>query len=210
VSARRRDGRARRLYRALLVIYPARYRRAFGDEQARLFADMCRDAGGRRDRAALWLSALGDLAAGAAREHAAAARHAAREFNMNRRGWLMLAIVVAMAVWLGYIDQRTTEVQGTLLFLLPFGFVLGALRPRHAWRWALVLGLSIPVAGVIARFLGIEPVGLVHARAVTGRPLPFTYRQALTGLIALVPAFIAVYAGVAARRLLVSDRRAAL
>jgi len=121
---------------------------------------------------------------------------------MNRYPWLMAGLAVLLAVLLGLIDQKMIEVQGTLLFLLPFGFLLGLLGDRGAWRWALILGLSIPIAGVIARALGIEPVGLAHARQVTGQPLPFTYTQALTGFIALIPAFIAVYAGVAARRLL--------
>lgn len=200
-------GRARRFYRTLLFVYPARYRREYAEEQARLFADLRRDAARGRDRASLWIRALGDLAAGAAREHAAAFRQAAREVNMSRSGWLMLLVAAAMAAWLGYIDQKTTEVQGTLLFLLPFGFALGALRPRHAWRWALILGLSIPAAALIARFAGVEPAGLVHAREVTGRPLPFTYGQALTGLVALIPALVAVYAGAAANRLLTTARR---
>lgn len=208
MTPRREGDQARRVYRALLFIYPPRYRREYAEEQARLFADLRRDAAGRRARAALWVTALGDLAAAAAREHAAAFRQAARRYSMTRRGWLMLFVSVAMAVWLGYIDQKTTEVQGTLLFLMPFGFALGAIRPHRAWRWAFLLGLSIPVAGFVARFLGIEPAGLVHARQVTGQPLPFSYGQALTGLIALVPALVAVYAGVAVNWLLAGGRRA--
>lgn len=119
---------------------------------------------------------------------------------MDRKTKWLLAVALAMAVWLGYIDQKTSEVQGTLLFLLPFGFLLGFLKPERAWRWALILGLSIPIAGAIAFALGIEPAGLVHAREVTGQPLPYTLRDVPEGLIALVPAFIATYAGVAARK----------
>jgi hypothetical protein len=190
-----------RLYRALLRLYPPAYRRAFADEQARTFADLCRAARGRRDLAALGLRGAADLLAAIAHERAT------EEWHMNRHTWLIAGLAIALAVFLGYIDQKMIEVQGTLLFLLPFGFLLGLLGSRGAWRWALILGLSIPVAGVLARALGIEPAGLAHARAVTGQPLPFTYGQALTGVIALIPAFLAVYAGAAVQRLVAGRAR---
>ncbi|HEU5440831.1 MAG TPA: Clp protease N-terminal domain-containing protein [Ktedonobacterales bacterium] len=60
-----------RLYRALLLAYPPRFRRAFGDEMARVFRDSCREAVTRRGPPALvplWLGTLRDLAISAAGE----------------------------------------------------------------------------------------------------------------------------------------------
>ena len=60
------------LYRALLLVYPASFRRAYGDEMACAFRDLCRDAwrtGGARGVLALWPGALRDLLLAASAEH---------------------------------------------------------------------------------------------------------------------------------------------
>lgn len=62
-----------RLYRLLLVVYPASFRRAFGHQMAQVFRDACRDAyagSGGPGVLALWLSTLADVARSATQEHA--------------------------------------------------------------------------------------------------------------------------------------------
>jgi hypothetical protein len=54
-----------------------------------------------------------------------------------------------------------------------------------AWRWALVLGLWIPVLGLIARAAGVTNA---------------QFSDVLFSLVALVPALIGAYAGVLVRR----------
>src|SRR5262249_50093578 len=41
--------------------------------------------------------------------------------------------------------------------ILPAGFFAGLLHPRAAWRWALVLGLSITIFHLVARMVGYRP-----------------------------------------------------
>jgi serine/threonine protein kinase len=61
-----------RLYRTLLIVYPAQYRREYGPLMAQVFRDLCRDVG-RRGGAwgffVLWIRTLADLAITAVAEH---------------------------------------------------------------------------------------------------------------------------------------------
>jgi hypothetical protein len=61
-----------RLYRALLLVFPAAFRRAYGDEMAHAVRDLCHDAwrtGGVWGVLALWPGALRDLLPAASAEH---------------------------------------------------------------------------------------------------------------------------------------------
>lgn len=97
-------------------------------------------------------------------------------------GVVILALLAAVII--DAVDVHATEVQATLMVLLPATFLLGLLHPRRAWLWALIIGLSIPLTYLLAGPLGI----------VTAEPPSPPY----TGLIVLVPAFIGTYAGVLA------------
>jgi two-component system sensor histidine kinase UhpB len=61
-----------RVYRTLLVVYPAAHRRAYGPSMAQVFRDLCRDAqlqAGAWGLVALWLRTLLDLSVTAVTEH---------------------------------------------------------------------------------------------------------------------------------------------
>jgi predicted permease len=58
-----------RLYRALLVLYPASFRRQYGAEMCGVFARRRREAAGPLAVAALWAAALGEVIANAAAVH---------------------------------------------------------------------------------------------------------------------------------------------
>jgi lipopolysaccharide/colanic/teichoic acid biosynthesis glycosyltransferase len=61
-----------RIYRALLLVYPAPFRREYGVQMAQVFCDCCRDAyrrSGRVGIAVLWTYTLCDLAASALDAH---------------------------------------------------------------------------------------------------------------------------------------------
>ena len=103
----------------------------------------------------------------------------------NSRAFDVLCIGLAFAggLFAGWIDFNQTEVQPTVLALVIFGAVLGFVRPYRAWRWAIILGLCIPLGFLIFSGLGYKPAEL---------PQPGVYAS----LIALIPAFIGTYAGV--------------
>lgn len=121
---------------------------------------------------------------------------------MSQKTLSLFALAVLLAVLTGWVDLTASELQSEVLVILAGGFILGALGPRGAWRWALILGVSAAAAELLALSLGIEPAGFVHARAANpARALTFTYVNALQGFFALVPAFTATTMGAWTHRL---------
>lgn len=106
---------------------------------------------------------------------------------MRYSGMLLWMLAALMALFIGFVDTHTDEVTVVALFLLIFGTALGFLQPRGAWRWWLLLGASVPAAQVLAHWLGWKV------------PYPNEYRDIAQSWIALVPAVIGVYCGVALR-----------
>jgi hypothetical protein len=72
-----------RLYRLMLVAYPASFRRRYGPEMAQVFRDCARDACRRGDLLRLWTRTLGDLLATVPAEHLAALRRVERSRVMT-------------------------------------------------------------------------------------------------------------------------------
>ena len=87
-----------RLYRALLHLYPARFRRAFGQELVEAFRDQRRDARGRDQRAsAFWAGVLRDLVTQAAAERCASLWRAAHSIRgINDEDSIMTALPQAL------------------------------------------------------------------------------------------------------------------
>lgn len=98
-----------------------------------------------------------------------------------------VAAIVA-GLFISWIDVHATEVQPAVLMLLVFGAALGFARSRSAWRWAIVLGLSLFLGDMILPAFGVVPIDPVQPNA-------------LATLIGLIPAFIGTYAGVVARKI---------
>jgi hypothetical protein len=99
--------------------------------------------------------------------------------------WVASFAVGAFAVM---IDRQNDEVQAAVLVIVVGGFLLGATVPRHAWRWAVVLGSSIFVGEVIGWHLGLVSLDVDPGWNITT-------------LVAMIPAFIGTYIGVGVRRL---------
>jgi hypothetical protein len=97
------------------------------------------------------------------------------------------ALAIAIGCFAVHVDLHNSEVQAAVLVLLVGGFLLGAAWPAGAWRWAIVLGLSIIVGDYAAPQL----------RLVARDPEPVNWGA----LLAVIPAFIGTYAGVGVRRI---------
>jgi hypothetical protein len=106
---------------------------------------------------------------------------------MRTQTTLVLILAIIGSIFVGYIDSHATEVQATLMVMLPITFALGFIQPKRAVLWALIVGLSIPGA-----FLWHLAMGRTYAA-----PPP----NGFTTLIALVPAFIGTYCGVVLRKI---------
>jgi len=89
----------------------------------------------------------------------------------------------------GAVDFNNNEPQAAVLVIIFFAGLLGFAQPRKAWRWALIVGLGVPIVGLIATALGYS------AKSV---PEPGWYAS----LIALIPAFISTYCGVLLRKMI--------
>ena len=100
---------------------------------------------------------------------------------------VLLLLTVAFGTLVGYTDLRPEEVQPAALLILSFAVVLGAAFPDGAWRRGLLLGLSVPVAHVIAQ--------------LTGRALPYPLPRFADTFLALSPALVGSYLGVGLRRI---------
>jgi hypothetical protein len=170
------------LYRHLLAAYPPEFRRLYGAEMEQVFRDGCREALRMRGAAGLvgyWLHVLCDLARTACVERWAA---------MDRRSAGLSLLAFAMGLLTGYIDFHATEVQATVGVLLIFTFIFGFASPRQTWRWALCIGIGVPLLHILNSLLRLPP--------------PYPVEPNILGtFIALIPAFIGAYCGVFARRL---------
>jgi hypothetical protein len=148
-----------RLYRALLLAFPAPFRRAYGDEMARAFRDLCRDAwrtGGARGVLALWPRALRDLALAASAEH------------MGRLTMLRLTLILSLAAPALFVLDNLVFMVWAVSFGDPpafmtdvaiYGFIgwlslavvawlVGAFVAARQGRWGwFALALGLPYAG---------------------------------------------------------------
>lgn len=113
------------------------------------------------------------------------------EIEKTKNGrWLFiisLTLAIILGTFTGWADFNNDEPQSAVIFLLVFGFIVGALHPKRAWLWGLILGLSIPAVYLIAIGIGYQPAE---------PPEPGWYAS----LIGLIPAFLGTYAGVSARK----------
>ena len=99
---------------------------------------------------------------------------------------VLVLVTLAVGTLVGYPDLRAEEMQPAVLMIVSFGAVLGAAYPDGAWRRALMLGLSVPLAQLVSRY--------------TGHVLPYPVPRFADTFLALIPAFVGSYIGVALRR----------
>ncbi len=184
--------RSLRIYRALLRIYPAEFRQRFGEEMALSFAQQCEAHVGNRGQFGLvlcWTRSLADLARSASAEWL---RLGAVKLRPARGTFAALVAAVTVSAFLGYVNLHNDEVQAPLAILLGASFLLGLLRPSHAWLWAGIVALSIPVSSLISLKTG------VYYPCRPGHPYscePPTFSNAISTIVLLVPALFSTYVG---------------
>ena len=100
---------------------------------------------------------------------------------MTRRGWLAVGMAVAFGALLGYVNVNSQEVQLPMFCLLLFSFTLGALQPKAAWRWGVLMGLSLPISYFVAF--------AVNYRAIDPPRYPITLA------VLVIPGLVAAYGG---------------
>ena len=177
-----------RLFRLLLRLYPAGHRAEYSEAMAQHFRDVCRDAyrqNGRRGLIRMWIKVAGDTLKNAPLEQWMAIRTGG---FMRNKTFFMIGLALLGALLVGTIDSHASEVQATLMVMLPITFILGFLDPKRAVLWGLIVGLSVPVG-----YLWLLATGQHYTD-----PPP----NGFTTLIALVPALIGTFSGVVLRKII--------
>jgi hypothetical protein len=105
--------------------------------------------------------------------------------------WICLGFALAGGAFAGWVDFNNDEPQAAVLVILVVTFLLGLIRPRKAWLWAIIVALCLPGVYLLASGLGYQPVS---------PPSPGWYAS----IIALIPAFIGAYSGALSRIMLIS------
>ena len=135
---------ADRIYRVLLVAYPDEFRRRYGAQMAQTFRDLCREQlerGGALAFARQSLRATADLAANALLERGRRMRHKLLLIPVALLLGLLIALVDSSPGW--------DDTGISALALAGSCALLGAVEPARPWRWALLVGLWIPLLGVV-------------------------------------------------------------
>jgi hypothetical protein len=165
------------LYRALLWVYPAEFRRCYGPEMVRVFGERLKDALTKHGVSALpWFTMhmTWDLLISAVRERTTA---------VSRVGTLCCVAGLGVGLYAAYVDHHNAdEIYPTLSVLLVGSFFLGVVQPAHAWRWALVVAICVPFSP-FAQALRDDPTRFVSLGAW------------VMLLVAMIPAMIGAYAG---------------
>ena len=66
--------------------------------------------------------------------------------------WIIGCILGAIA---GYTHVRVQDSSLSVLMVTAFTMFLAICRPERVWRWALIIGISLPIAAIVA-FLSRE------------------------------------------------------
>ena len=103
-----------------------------------------------------------------------------------------LSLIGGMLV--GFVDFINTEPQPAVALLLLFTVLLGALKPRLAWLWALLCTAGLPLAYLLLSGLGLKPASW---------PAPGLYAT----LLAVIPAMLGALGGVLINYLIRGLRR---
>ena len=91
----------------------------------------------------------------------------------------MAALFLGMLT--GFVNLNSSEPQLTVLLLLAFGFFLGHVTHKAVWKYALILGIFVPLSEIV-RTMAIEP----NQSSLGG---------ALSTAVAVLPALIGAYIG---------------
>ncbi len=96
---------------------------------------------------------------------------------------------IALGALAGFIDVHVMAVQVPAAFVLLAAGALGFLHPRHAWQWALFIGMGIPCAHWLLDALGMA------------QPYPISPWYSMV-VLPLLFGLVAAYAGAGLRNIL--------
>ena len=99
-------------------------------------------------------------------------------FQKTTLAWTLTLIFSLIT---GYINMTSTENLPPMLCILVFPCLVGLIEARSAWRWGLVIGLSI----MLSQFFALA----INYKILDAPRFPITLA------ILVIPALVAAYAG---------------
>jgi len=69
------------------------------------------------------------------------------------RDSLQYLLAAALGVLAGWIDIKVGDLLLTAMIVLAACMVLGFIRPKHPWRWVLLIGIFVPTVELLAYLL---------------------------------------------------------
>ena len=148
-----------RLYRTLLLAFPAPFRRAYGDEMAHAFRDLCRAAWRTRGACgvlALWPGALRDLLLAASAEHVGGLTMLRLTMILSLTAPALFVLDnLAFMVWAVSLGDPPDFMTNVAIYgfigwlgLAVVAWLLGAFVAARQGRWGwFALALCLPYAG---------------------------------------------------------------
>jgi hypothetical protein len=91
-------------------------------------------------------------------------------------GWITAIVLSVAAAWL---EQLTGDISISLIVVLAFAMLLGAIWRERAWRWGLLTGLALPLMHFVRGTL-------IHHETIA---------RTLVLFVAFVPALVGAYMG---------------
>jgi hypothetical protein len=158
-----RPGGAERVYRGLLRLYPAAFRRRFGKEMVQFFGDRLRDADtGRAPGGALiaWIALVGDLIVHASREHLRRNRTVAHSLtsapSIASRVLGIAGIAAGLAILVAYVVDLPSGVNRDRLIVFGIGVVaigIGVHRRQLSRAPGVSFAAIVALVAVVGFFL---------------------------------------------------------
>jgi hypothetical protein len=145
------------IFRALLILYPARFRKRFGREMEQIFADCF------RGESSIWLGTLKDLAISLPREWHREWTAADSEIDFTG---IVDLVLISVVVGSNLIGWGWLAAAVTLHIDATFGELLNPQLTANSW-YVLALALMVVVTIAMAALIGILSAAVVGRM---GRP----------------------------------------
>jgi ABC-type multidrug transport system permease subunit len=98
----------------------------------------------------------------------------------GRSDLLFYILAVVLGILAGWLEIQVRDLLFTALLVLAPCILLGVIRPRKPWRWAVLIGIFVPIADLMA-FL-----------VMTQKP---SRAQIYESLLVFLPALVGSYGG---------------
>ncbi len=114
----------------------------------------------------------------------------------------ILIAALAFGLFAGAYNFVQKDMVITFLVVLLLSGMLGFLKPKRAWLWAGIIGISIPIGSILGLLIGIEAPVVRFAREKAATGFGFAVLSVLFSLILVFATEACAAIGLTARKTL--------